>query len=133
MQNATSSDSEKYLSNNPYNNSGYTGEIIIGNAPILKIHQIDDRELNDLYEGGSQSSIELNFSIALLSCLLTIIVTLLTVTFENPKPVSYYFLVCLGFITFVLGLFFIIKWYHARKKSKNVREEIIKRLKLPPQ
>lgn len=131
MQEITSSDAEKYSRNNSNNHSGYTGDIIIGEAPILKIHQIDDRELNDLYEGGS-SSIELNFSISLLSSFLTLIITLFTVTFEEPKPTSFYIFVCLTFVTFVIGLLLLAKWYFARKKSKNIRDEIIKRLKLPP-
>lgn len=100
-------------------------------APLgeLKIYPVYEHEL-DMLKQGSPVSLFLNFALFLLPIGLTLIFTLATTTIPVDRLFQTY--VLLAGLTIVSGLVLLALWWRGYKGSKDLVEEIKKRMPPPP-
>lgn len=90
----------------------------------ISLYEVTEEELNILEVG--ESSIELNFAVALFSATLSLVISIFTTTMTNI--VLGIFIVCATLFS-ILGLYFIIKWRKNRGNMKCTFRKIRDRLK----
>lgn len=88
-----------------------------GRIPSFAIYEISEHELKQL-EDGSGASLELNFSLVLLSSAISFFVTLLST--QMSEKVST-FLTILAFVFLFVGFYLFFSWY---RSDSNVRSLI---------
>lgn len=86
----------------------------------ILIFEVTDLELEQL-ENSSDNSLNLNFSIFLLSTAFSFLTTLLTATLANMLFIVFF---CITSIGLILGSFLLILWYKNRKKDKKIFDKI---------
>ena len=94
----------------------------------LTIYEISDSELESLHR-GSPDSIFLNIGIFLISCAITLIVTLLTTHVESDR--LYIVFVVIAVVAFVGAIVLLLLWWRNRQSVSNIVATIRKRL--PPE
>jgi NADH:ubiquinone oxidoreductase subunit K len=104
--------------------TGRTPKINYGAEPSINIHSLDDNELNTLIK-GIDASTELSFSLVLLSIAVSVFVTLNFVPTVEKQNSSFVIFMSIAYISTIIGLFLLLKWY--RQKS-NVNE-VVQRIK----
>ncbi|UUO06152.1 hypothetical protein M4951_22670 [Blastopirellula sp. J2-11] len=97
-------------------------------APLgeLRAYTISEEELHELARGGDLS-LDLNFSVALLSVFATILATFLTVPLEGTVFTGF---LTVGTVTLIAGVYLLIKGIR-NYRSTNLLVQTIKN-RLPP-
>ena len=98
-------------------------------APLgeLRAYTISEEELHELARGGNVS-LDLNFAIALLSIWITIVITFWTVSLSGQVYTSFF---CAGLITFIIGVFLLIKGLREYRSTTALVQTIKNRLPPP--
>jgi len=116
--------------NLPSEQSGQTGpRIRHGRVESIDLYEIKDSEL-DLLEKGSPASIQLNFSIFLLSIAFTSVGCLATATFTNQTVKTVF--VFIGVIGIIMGAYLLILWARTRSSIRGVVKTIRNRIPIEP-
>lgn len=92
----------------------------------LDIYEVTEEELGQL-EKGSPMSLQLNFSIFLLSVAITTLITLLTVQIVSSQ--LYTIFVVVTVIGLVLGVFLFLLWFSNYRSLTPVAKRIRERMK----
>lgn len=94
------------------------GEIIIDRRSIDTItsYEVTEDQLM-VIEGGSSSN-ELNYSIALLSFCVSLVVTILTTRIEGEAKLTFFW--CAMLITGILGSYFAFEYHKKKKNASNI-------------
>jgi hypothetical protein len=102
---------------------------VIRYAPIgqLVVYEVSEKELDDLARGGD-SSLELNFGVALLSIAVTVLFTYLTVPLDGKIFTVF---VCAGLITAISGLYLTVRGLRQYKSTAQIVKTIKERDLLP--
>ncbi len=87
----------------------------------MVIFEITEAEL-EAPEGASSEALHLNLGIAAISIAASFLISLLTATVDDIRTFCIFVIVCL--FGFTAGGSFILLWWRARRKSKNVAQEI---------
>lgn len=101
-----------------------TVQIKRGKFDSISLYEVTEEELNTLETG--ESSLELNFAIALFSATLTLVVSIFTTT--STDLVLGIFVVC-ALLFAILGVYFIIKWWKNKGRVEQTFQKIKNRLK----
>ncbi|MGH7200106.1 MAG: hypothetical protein ACREJB_05840 [Planctomycetaceae bacterium] len=94
----------------------------------LNVYTIYEHELDQIAQ-GSPNALDLNFALALLPVSLTLIITLLTVTIESDRVFLVF--VSVAVISFIAGLFLLVRWWKNRRSVLALVQEIKNRLPPP--
>ena len=106
------------------------GEKIVvrrGRVDSVDLFEVKENEL-ELLEKGSPASLQLNFSIFLLSLAFSAILTLTTATVKMPKLETVYIVVAV--VGVLLGLYLLFSWWKTQTSIKNIVTTI--RNRIPP-
>jgi len=95
-----------------------------GKFDSISLYEVTEEELNTLEVG--ESSLELNFSIALFSAALTLIVAIFSTNTTNL--VFGIFVVC-ALLFCILGIYFIVRWWRNKGRVEKTFQKIKNRLK----
>lgn len=88
-----------------------------GRVDSVDLYEVKEHEL-DLLEKGSPASLQLNFSIFLLSTAITCIVSLMTSTCDSP--VTELVFIAVSVMGILLGLFLMLSWWRNRSSVSGV-------------
>jgi len=99
-----------------------------GRVDSVDLYEIKDNEL-DLLESGSPASLQLNFSIFLVSIASSAACTLATATFASRIVENIFLFVTI--IGFLLGAYLFAAWFRTRSSVKDVCDCI--RARIPPE
>ncbi len=94
----------------------------------LKVYEISEAELKE-FEGGPPGQLALSFALALLPAGLTVLVTLQTVDIKDNRLYYGYWIAFWNL--FILGSFFLARWWTAGGSFKSLGAEI--RARMPEQ
>lgn len=97
-----------------------TVQVKRGKFDSISLYEVTEEELNTLEVG--ESSLELNFAIALFSAALTLVVSIFTT--QTTDLVLGIFIVC-SIMFAILGVYFVVKW----KRNKGRVERTFCRIK----
>lgn len=115
----------------PPNQESHLGEKIVvrrGRVDSVDLFEVKEHEL-EMLEQGSPASLQLNFSIFLLSIAFSAILTLTTATVESQILRTVY--VVIAVVGVLLGLYLIISWWRTRTSIKKIIATIKNRI--PPE
>lgn len=98
-----------------------------GRVDSVDLYEIKDGEL-DVLERGSQSGLQLNFSIFLLSIAFSAICALSTTSFPNSTTRIVFIVVAV--VGVLLGLYLFLAWFRTRKSLRDLCQTI--RNRIPP-
>ena len=100
-----------------------------GRVESVDLYEVKDSEL-DLLEKGAPSTIQLNFSVFLLSLAFSGILALCTANFKwEIVKTAFVFIVVVGIL---LGTYLLISWWRTRTSITAVVRRIRIRLETPP-
>lgn len=102
-------------------------EVRRGAFARLTLYDVEERELEDLAKGSSDS-LYLNFAIFLLSIAISFFIALLTAVVSNNVFIVFVVITTVGFI---VGTFLLILWWMKRKSVSDLVKKIKNRL--PPE
>lgn len=106
------------------NSSEKPPQIRRGRIPSFAIYEISDYELK-LLGDGSSASLELNFSLVLLSSSLSFVITLFSAQMTNNTETVFKIVsIACAFI----GFYLLLTWYRSRSSIKELIEEIHQRI-----
>lgn len=112
-------------------NEDNLGEKLIvrrGRVDSVDLYEVKENEL-ELLEQGSPASLQLNFSIFLLSVAFSAILTLTTATVKIPIFETVY--VVIAIVGLLIGLFLLLSWLRTRKTIAKTVANI--RNRIPPE
>lgn len=96
-----------------------------GRVDSVNLYEVKENEL-ELLENGEPTSLQLNFSIFLLSIAFSGILTLCTATFSQPILQNTFLFVSI--IGIIVGLYLLLMWWKGRKSIKTVIQTIKNRI-----
>jgi hypothetical protein len=99
-----------------------------GRVDSVDLYEVKENEL-ELLEKGSPASLQLNFSIFLLSIAFSAILTLTTATVSIPLLETTYVVVAV--VGLLVGFYLLLSWYRTQKSIAKVIATIRKRI--PPE
>jgi len=99
-----------------------------GRVDSVCLYEVKENEL-EILEKGEPTSLQLNFSISLLSIAFTSMSALCTATFDSPLIQIIFLLVAI--IGILFGVYFLLLWWKGRKPIKMVIQTIKNRI--PPE
>jgi len=108
-----------------------TGEKIVvrrGRVDSVDLFEVKEHEL-EMLEQGSPASLQLNFSIFLLSIAFSAILTLTTATVSSKVIETVY--VVISVVGILLGLYLVISWWRTSTSIKKIVTTI--RNRIPPE
>lgn len=107
------------------------GEKVIirrGRVDSVDLYEVKENEL-ELLEKGSPASLQLNFSIFLLSIALSAVFTLSTATVKAPIWDTVYIVIAV--VGFLLGLYLLLIWWRTYSSIRKIIAVI--RARIPPE
>lgn len=102
-----------------------TAKVRIGRIDEFRGYEVTEEELQRISTGGDEQTY-LSFGLSLLSIATSFVASLIVGNFELYP---FLVLVVIVIIGFVLGLFFMVQWWLARKARALTVSEVRKRLK----
>lgn len=105
-------------------NSERPTQIRRGRIPSFAIYEVTDYELKVLDEGTS-ASLELNFSLVLLSSSLSFVITLCSAQMSNTTETIFKIL---ALVFLFVGMHLIFRWYKSRSNVGALLSEIRARI-----
>lgn len=103
----------------PQGNENRQPVILRSFVESVNIYEVTDLELEKLME-GSPATVQLNFAIGLLSCSLTLIVTLFTVDIASDRTFAVF--LCGAIVGVILSIyFFVVSWKKRGSISKVIQ------------
>lgn len=112
------------------NGDSALGEKIVvrrGRVDSVDLFEVKENEL-ELLEKGSPASLQLNFSIFLLSLAFSAILTLTTATVTVPILETVYIVVAV--VGVLLGIYLLFSWWKTQRSIRNIVTTI--RNRIPP-
>ncbi len=109
-------------------NSPASGEKLIirrGRVDSVDLYEVKENEL-ELLENGSPASLQLNFSVFLLSLAFSAILTLATATVKWPIMETVF--VVIAVIGILLGIYLFISWWRTRTSIAKIISTIRNRI-----
>jgi len=113
----------------PKSDFGLGEKIIVrrGRVDSVDLFEVKENEL-ELLEKGSPASLQLNFSIFLLSLAFSAILTLTTAKVNVPIMETVYIVIAV--VGVFLGLYLLFSWWKTQKSIRNIVATI--RSRIPP-
>lgn len=99
-----------------------------GRVGSVDLYEVKENEL-ELLENGSPASLQLNFSVFLLSIAFSAIITLTTSTVKWPIMETVF--VVITVVGILLGVYLFVSWWRTRVKISNLIATI--RRRIPPE
>ncbi|NWC73857.1 hypothetical protein HX823_07155 [Pseudomonas sp. P7759] len=115
----------------PPKDESYLGEKLVvrrGRVDSVDLFEVKEHEL-EMLEQGSPASLQLNFSIFLLSIAFSAILTLSTAIVESQILQTVY--VVISVVGILLGVYLLISWWRTRTSIKKIIATIKNRI--PPE
>lgn len=110
-----------------YTQTEKTLKVRRGRVDSVDLYEVKENEL-ELLENGEPTSLQLNFSIFLLSIAFSGILTLCTATFNSTIVQNTFLFVTI--IGVLLGLYLLLMWWRGRKSIKKIIKTIKDRIQV---